>query len=213
MELILIFFVGIIAGVINSLIGGGAGLLTIPILILTGLPPNVSVATNKLGYFGEAVSSIYNFNNHKKIEYKYVVWLSIITVFGSVIGSNILIRIDEKLLSKIIGFVLIVMLPLTFTKLGLKKKKKKYERLGYLGYFFNSIYDGFYGVGAGILSVYLFISMFGLTYVESIATERIPWLINTTISIIIFAIFGLIDYKIGIVLMVGSLIGDISVLI
>ena len=44
----LLIIVGMLAGVINTLAGGGS-LLTLPVLIFMGLPPNVANATNRIG--------------------------------------------------------------------------------------------------------------------------------------------------------------------
>ncbi len=43
----LLILVGMMAGVINTLAGGGS-LLTLPVLIFMGLPPNVANATNRI---------------------------------------------------------------------------------------------------------------------------------------------------------------------
>ena len=45
--------VGILAGAINTLAGGGS-LLTLPILIFMGLPSNVANATNRIGIVFQA---------------------------------------------------------------------------------------------------------------------------------------------------------------
>jgi len=42
--------------------------------------------------------------------------LTVLGIFGSIIGANILIRVDEGILSKIIGFVLLFLLPTLFLK-------------------------------------------------------------------------------------------------
>lgn len=44
--LVVLFFVAILAGFIDSLAGGG-GLLTVPALMAAGLPPAQALATNK----------------------------------------------------------------------------------------------------------------------------------------------------------------------
>ena len=50
--LLLLFAVGVIAGFVDTLAGGG-GMLTLPALLLAGLPPDAALATNKLqGSFG-----------------------------------------------------------------------------------------------------------------------------------------------------------------
>jgi hypothetical protein len=48
---------------------------------------------------------------------------------------------------------------------------------------------------------------FGLTVIESKATKTIPWLILSISSIIIFATNGIINYKIGSVMLIGMAIG------
>ncbi len=45
--LVVLFFVAILAGFIDSLAGGG-GLLTVPALMAAGMPPAQALATNKL---------------------------------------------------------------------------------------------------------------------------------------------------------------------
>ena len=45
--LALLTLVGIVAGFVDTLAGGG-GMLTIPSLLLAGLPPDAALATNKL---------------------------------------------------------------------------------------------------------------------------------------------------------------------
>ena len=51
---IIIFISGLIAGVINTLAGGGS-LLTLPILIFSGLPPNIANGTNRVGILIQAI--------------------------------------------------------------------------------------------------------------------------------------------------------------
>ena len=50
----IIFISGLIAGVINTLAGGGS-LLTLPILIFCGLPPNIANGTNRVGLLIQSI--------------------------------------------------------------------------------------------------------------------------------------------------------------
>ena len=55
---ILFFFLGLFAGFFDSISGGG-GLLTIPVMLIAGVPPLVALGTNKLqGLFGTASATI-----------------------------------------------------------------------------------------------------------------------------------------------------------
>ena len=49
---------GIFAGFIDAIAGGG-GIITIPVLLASGMPPHVALATNKLqGTFGSGMASL-----------------------------------------------------------------------------------------------------------------------------------------------------------
>jgi uncharacterized membrane protein YfcA len=206
-----IFLVGFLAGLFGGLAGGGGGLIAIPVLIFFGLPPNIAIATNRLGSLGVGLSAIYQFFSAKKIVFKYVIPLLIASVAGSIIGAKILIAIDQTTLSKTVGILMILILPFVFfdKDAGIKRKiKSKYcKALGFAGYFVVAIYDGFFGAGAGIFAAYLLIMTLGLTYLEAHATDQIPWFFNTLISTAIFAFYGIINYSYGIALLCGMFVG------
>ena len=46
-EIVILFFTGLVSGVINTISGGGS-LLTLPVLIFIGLPANVANGTNRI---------------------------------------------------------------------------------------------------------------------------------------------------------------------
>jgi len=209
--IIIVFLVGLAASFIGGLVGGGGGLLSIPVLNIFGLPANIAVATNRFGSLGMAISSIFKFAKAKKIIFKYVLLLTVLSIIGSIIGAKILIEIDEALLSKMIGVLILIMLPLVFVKgnFGIVRRviPKYYKIFGFIGYFGIAIYDGFFGAGAGIIATYTLVFLFGLTYIEANATDKIPWFLNTIISASIFAYYGLIHYFYGIILLLGMLVG------
>jgi len=208
--LIIVFIVGLFASFLGGLIGGGGGLISIPAMAFFGLPPNMAVATNRFGTLGWALSAIYKFIKTRKIVFKYVVPLTILSVIGSVIGARLLIEIDEAVLSKVIGILIVAILPFMFLKnYGLKRKivSKTYRIFGFISYMGLSVYDGFFGAAAGIVATYLLVFFFGLTYIEANATDKIPWSLNTLISTTIFALYGLINYTYGVVLFAGMFVG------
>jgi uncharacterized membrane protein YfcA len=206
--IILLFAIGFIANFIGSMIGGG-GLISIPSLIFIGLSPQVAIATDRFSSIGQS-TSIFKYHKASKINYKLILPLSIITIIGTIIGSNILINFDKSLLTKIIGIIILLLLPLVLmNKSGLINKKSNYKQnlIGYVLYFFIVIYGAFIGAGTGILTTIILIFFFGLTYLESNGNFSILWLIISLFSSILFAFQGLIRYDYGIVLLAGSLIG------
>ncbi len=64
--LVVLFFVAILAGFIDSLAGGG-GLLTVPALMAAGMPPAQALATNKLQACGGSLSATLYFVRRKVV--------------------------------------------------------------------------------------------------------------------------------------------------
>ncbi len=208
---IIIFIIGFISSFVGTVAGGGGGLISMPFLIFIGLPPNVAIATNRFGNTGMGLSAVYCFFKDKKIVFKYVWPLVVVSIAGSVIGANILLKIDQTMLGKIMGVVLLLLLPMIIIKndVGLKKKSVTVfsAAMAFGGYFLLAIYDGFLGAGAGLISLFMLASLLGMTYIEANATDKIPWFLNTIISTTIFAVYGLINYLFGIFLLAGMILG------
>jgi uncharacterized membrane protein YfcA len=80
--------------------------------------------------------------------------------------------------------------------------------LGAVLFFLIYIYMGFYGAGAGTFLMYVLILLFGQTFIESAATNKIASLTGMIISVAVFALNRAIDYSLGAVLFIGCLIGS-----
>lgn len=208
--LISVFFVGLLASVFGTLVGGGS-LLSIPFLILIGLPPQVAIATERFGGLGQTVAAFFKFFKSGKIVWKYVPLLTVISVGGSLIGANILVSIDPKILRNLIAVMLLVLLPLIFLKrdLGIQRSEVSRNKIivGSVIYFLVQIFAAAFFGGTGVLITYILMFFFGLTIVEATVAKTIPWFFLSITSLIIFALKGIVDYKIGAVLLIGMSIG------
>src|SRR3989338_572091 len=158
--ILLIYFIGIVTGFFDSIIGAG-GLISVPSLVILGVPPQIAIATDRFGSIGQALIATIKFSMAKKVIWKYVPALGILALIGSFIGANILININPKFLGSLIGILMIALLPLIFLKKDLGIKRFKVSRL--------------------ILSI---------------------------ASTIIFALNGLINYQLGILLFTSMSIGS-----
>ncbi|MEZ4528710.1 MAG: TSUP family transporter [Desulfobacterales bacterium] len=80
--IILLFVTGLAAGFVDSIAGGG-GLITLPVLLSVGLPPQLALGTNKLqGSFG-TLSAAYNFIRKKQVVLKEAVTGVLFTLIGA----------------------------------------------------------------------------------------------------------------------------------
>lgn len=100
-----LLFVAIVAGFIDTLAGGG-GLLTLPALMMTGLPPLSALATNKLqSSMGTATATLMMLRN-KHVRWHNVKWLMLAAFIGSTIGTVIIQLINADALTIVIPVVI-----------------------------------------------------------------------------------------------------------
>jgi len=127
------------------------------------------------------------------------------------LGANILLSINEEIIDKVVGVILLILLLFLFMKkkAGIKRHKtsKLKKIIGYALYFLIMIFAGFFSGGAGSLVFYTLMIFFGFTIIEANATDMIPWILLSVTSLAIFAYNGIVDYYVGIVLFIGMIIG------
>ncbi|MDD2646856.1 MAG: sulfite exporter TauE/SafE family protein [Patescibacteria group bacterium] len=208
-KLVATIFIGIVAGFLGAVAGGG-GLISIPFLIFLGVPPQITLATNKFGGLGLSLGGLYKFIKEKQIVWKYAIFLSIAGILGSIIGSKILLSSNIVFLQKLIGASLIVLVPTIFLKkdFGIVEKEVSSARkiLGCFLYFIVAIIASFLG-GLGGISMSIVILFFGLSIIKANATELFSYSAFSLSAVIIFIFNKIIDYRVGVVLFLGMLIG------
>src|SRR5512147_2531403 len=79
---------GFIAGFINTLAGSGS-LITLPLLILLGLPANVANGTNRIGVLLQNLVAVATFRSRGALEIAGTWKLVVPAVVGSVLGAQL----------------------------------------------------------------------------------------------------------------------------
>lgn len=207
---LLAFLTGIASGFIGALSTGG-GLISIPALIFLGLTPSSAIATTQLSALSGGLSSLLKYRKNNVIKWKYLPYFIITSILGGYIGSKILLTINEDLLTKIVGVLLLLILPLIFFQkdFGTIKKitGKRHIAIGIFLQFLIMIYGAMFGGGTGIFLTYVLVYFFGMTFIESNATGTVMWIFATTTALIAFILSGIVNFVIGIPLMIGAIIG------
>jgi uncharacterized membrane protein YfcA len=208
---VLIFLAGIVAAFVGGAAAGG-GLISTPILMLLGFPPHVAIGTNKLGALGLTGVSYHEYSKAKKVPYKIGIPVLLVVIAASVIGASSVMMIDEQTLQKIFGLMMLGILGLTLfdRKLGLSEQKacNKKATLGMLLFLPIGLLSGFIGAGQGVLSVFVLVSLFGLSFLEGNGVKSFFSFFMVGITVIIFAMNGFVDLLAGGVLFAGMIIGS-----
>jgi uncharacterized membrane protein YfcA len=205
-----VFLVGVTASVLGTTVGGGS-LLSIPLLVFLGLPPQVAIATDRFAGLGAGVTAFYRFRRAGKIVWRYVPALVVASLAGSLIGASILVSTPPGSLRSVVGILLLALLPVLFLKrdLGVAQREvsKPRLRLGLALYFLVQVLAGFFGGGTGTLVFYILMACFGVTITQVAATQTLPFVVLTLSSLTLFAVGEIIDYRMGLVLMAGNAVG------
>ena len=209
-SLLAVLGVGVAAGAIGAMVGGGS-LLSIPLLIFVGLPPQVAIATDRFAGLGAGATALYRFWRADRIVWRYVPVLTLASLAGSLVGASALLRARPGSLRLVIGVLLVALVPLVFVQrdLGVAQRDVSARRVraGLALYFLVQVLAGFFGGGTGMLIFYILMSFFGVTITQVAATQTIPFLVLTVSAVFLFASGGIIDYRTGLVLMAGTAIG------
>jgi len=210
-EILILFGVGFLAGIINTLAGGGS-LLTLPLLIFLGLPPNVANATNRIGVWFNAFFAMRGFKSKGVDIGAYGIWLGVVALFGAALGSFIAVDIKGETFNKILAILIIFIIG--YMVFGNKKAGTGYEKmdtkskiLGFIAFFGIGVYGGFIQAGVGylIMSSLAFIHRFDMVKINMI--KALSVVIYTLSAIGIFIFYDLINWELGIALAIGSSLG------
>ena len=206
----LLFAVAFVAAFIDAIAGGG-GLITIPALLMAGMPPAMALGTNKLQAFGGSLSASLYFLRKKAVNLREFGFILFMIFIGSVIGTLLIQSIDSSLVKKGLPFLILAIgLYFLFTpKLGENDKK---QRLSYPIFALSlgitlGFYDGFFGPGTGSLMNLACVLLLGFNLTKATAHAKVMNLTSNIASVIFFLIGGHITWTVGFVMMAGSLIG------
>jgi uncharacterized membrane protein YfcA len=205
-----LFIVGMVAGFLDTLVGGG-GLLAVPALLLSGIPPIYVLGTNKFqGSMGTGIATLLLFRK-KKLEWNTIKYLMLASFIGSVIGGVIVQFIDTKVLSFVIPIVL-VLIAIYFI-ISPKPKvgpQNLVSNRGFDKYAVPSIgfYDGMFGPGAGSFFVMAGVMLKKLEIIQATILAKPLNFASNIAGFIVFFSFGHIAFLIGLIMMLGQLIGS-----
>lgn len=107
--LLILIAVGFVAAFIDSVVGGG-GLVALPALLLTGLPPALALGTNKLGGTLSSMTSTLSFLWSGKINVRLVLALFPLSFIGSALGTYTVQLLPPDFLRPLVVVLLIAVL-------------------------------------------------------------------------------------------------------
>ncbi len=211
---ILIFLISFISNTFSAISGGGAGLIQLPALLLSGIPYYQALTTHKIATVALGLGgSIRNFKSLKNDI--YVLWQ--ILIFGTpgvIVGTSIVKFLSDQYLYLILGIFSIILALYSFWKpsLGLNSgdMNTNYRlRLSFIiPIFFIGILNGSVSSGTGLLVTFILIKTFKMDFLRAVSstffTVGIFW---NAIGAFFLSRIGSIPTNLLFILILGSFTG------
>lgn len=212
-EALVLAVLGLIAGIINTLAGGGSN-LTVPALMVLGMPADIANATNRVGVFLQGIVGAAGFRKHKKLpthDFKAIIIpLLVGSLFGGLFASYAPpFLLKYLLLGAMLTVATIILVrpniiapPAGTTAFTVEEKPQAWWWLLAAGF-----YGGFVQAGVGFILITAFAGVLRYDLVSSNALKVLATVFFTSVALIIFIVNGQVRWVPGLILAAGTMIG------
>jgi uncharacterized membrane protein YfcA len=216
LKVALLVVAGVVAGVMNSLAGGGT-LLTFPSLIFAGLPAIAANATNSLALLTGIGTSIWGYRRELATQRKWALRFAAPSLLGGLVGALLLLNTGESHFRVLVPY-LILFATILFTFQGPILRLLEIEAqaigrsrrgvaLALLFQFGVAVYGGYFGAGIGILMLAA-LGVLGHTDMHQMNSVKVlqAFLINA-VAAILFIAAGQIYWMEALMIACGAAVG------
>lgn len=211
---LLLFGLGILAGYINVMAGGGS-LLTVPVMLFMGLPAPVANGTNRIAILAQSLVSIGVFLRKGLGELKLSLTLALATLPGAFAGAMLGVRFEGIWFNRLLAVIMIVvMLLMMFERKSDAVNDEARRRAGpkrivltHLLMVVVGFYGGIIQVGVGFLIMPILYHVMGLDLLRVNMHKIFLVLPFTLLSLIVYASHVEIAWMAGLFLALGNAAG------
>jgi hypothetical protein len=208
---------GVIGGVMASVVGG-ASVITFPVLLATGLPPVVAIASNLIAVSpGNFIAALADRTRLPPFDRAFV-GLVLASLLGALLGAVLLIatpaRTFEVLIPLLLGFATVLFaFAERLTKWFRDRARRRGGRDPHLSVTSIpmllpvSIYGGYFGAGAGVLLLGVLSVATGGDYRSANVIKNLVASLNTVAASVWLIWSGAVSWPPTLVMMTGCLIG------
>ena len=202
---------GFIAGIMNSVAGGGT-FLTFPALIFTGVPSVVANASNAVALFPASLAAAWayrsDFRHFEGVSIKAMIAVSLV---GGIAGALLLVYTPEQTFDSLVPWLLLAATLIFSFGPKIVPRLRTWFSIGPVTLltiqFAVGIYGGYFGVAMGIVMLAVY-SLFGLTDLNTMnATKTLMSGLINGISLLVFVGAGKIVWPQTLTILVAAIIG------
>lgn len=208
--LTMLFLAAFVAGFIDSIAGGG-GLITVPAMLLAGIPPLETLGTNKLqSLFGSGSATLaYARGGHVKLREQFP--MAAMAGLGGALGALLATIVPGDILKAIMPFLLVT-IGLYFGFKPNISDQDRHQRIKPLVFGLTFVpvigfYDGVFGPGTGSFFMLGFVMLAGFGLLKATAHTKLLNFSSNIGAFAVFLSFGVVLWKTGLIMGVGQFLG------
>ena len=189
-------------------------MLTLPVLMMMGMPADVANATNRVGVLMQSVAGAKGFSDQDRLDRSSILPVLLPTVLGALLGSLLASYLPVWLLKPVL---LVSMITIALVMLlrpeavappeGTKAFTLKEKPIAALGLFFAGVYGGFVQAGVGFILIAALAGGLRLDLVRTNAMKTVCTAVFAGVALVVFALRGQVWWLPGAVLAIGSIAG------
>jgi uncharacterized membrane protein YfcA len=200
---------GLVAGVINTLAGGGS-LLTVPLLVFMGLPATTANGTNRIGVLFQNIVSTTRFRKEGLDGIRGALPILLPVLIGAALGATIASRMSAEIFRQVFG---VAMIALLYPMLRHARPASGADSLEPRSKFWNAtiffgigLYGGAIQAGVGLFMIAA-LARSGLDLVRANAIKVVVIGALTLVAVPVFIAHGQVDWPLALALVVGFGLG------
>jgi uncharacterized membrane protein YfcA len=216
MELVFVTCASVLAGLVDSIVGGG-GLVLVPALFATypAAAPATLFGTNKSASIWGTIIATSQYARRVKMRWAVLLPAGLMALLGGFVGAWTVTRVDPGFLRRLLPLVLLGVLVYTLIRKDLGHTHAPQHAQGretviaciiglVIGW-----YDGFFGPGTGSFFIFLLVRILGYDFLNASAAAKLLNVCANFAALVLFAAKGHVWWHIGLVMAVGNIAGSL----
>ena len=213
LDIIGLSLVALVAGAIDAIAGGG-GLLTLPALLLTGVPVPAAIGTNKgQGVFGSG-AALLTFWHAGRIDLQRVPALFLSGFMGSLLGAQVVTLLAPEVLRPVVLVLLVAVAMTLALRPTIGERPRPVEgQLAVRAVLIGAgigCYDGFFGPGTGTFLILAQVAWLGDDLIRASAHAKIVNFSSNLAAMLLLNAKGLVHWELALPMAVAQAMGSIA---
>jgi hypothetical protein len=210
-QILLLALVGVAAGWLNVMAGGGS-LLTVPVMLFMGIPGPVANGTNRIAILAQNISAVTAFRRQGFSDFRLSLSLSAAASLGAWGGASVGVHLDGEWFDRVLALVMIGVMVLMATghdrvKPTAAAAEPRNLALGHLLMVGAGFWGGLIQIGVGFILMPILHRVLGLDLVRVNMHKVFIVLVYTVVALVVFAAQVELLWAVGAALALGNATG------